>query len=321
MAAVFAVRVRPDERATPLPRARRPALGLPARRPGRGRLAGLPRCRSTASRDNLLDPEAGRWFRLDLEPRRAAGRPTEPARPCRRPARCRGRLGGWLAGATDDPGRRTRPLPSERGRQPPHLPLEGRHDPPDLRLRGRLASPRARHGRAGRRRARPDLLRASSSRSRSSPSAMDAVVDAAFAGGWRASAASRSSTSRASRPATTTPTRSSPGSPTAPDGEVQDVLADAYAAADPRGPHRRAASPRSTPPARRPPSPRRRPRPAGSGRSAPSTARTCSSSRARSRRPATSPPATTRSRSTSSPGSCRSRSRSATRRTPRPPSR
>ena len=41
--------------------------------------------------------------------------------------------------------------------------------------------------------------------------------------------------------------RSSSGSPTAPDDEVHDLLAEAYSAADPRGPDRRAGSRRSTP--------------------------------------------------------------------------
>ena len=105
----------------------------------------------------------------------------------------------------------------------------------------------------------------------------------------------------------------------APDDAMADVLAEAYAAADPRGadraPDRRAARRRLEGGGLRDARAWR----AASGRSAPSTARTCSSSSRRSRRPATSRPATSRWRSRTSRGSCRSRWRSATRPTPRPP--
>ena len=106
----------------------------------------------------------------------------------------------------------------------------------------------------------------------------------------------------------------------AADGEVQDLLAEVYA--QPireeliarRLEQIHAAGSRRGRRDARPPL-------AGSARSAPSTAPTCSSSRARSGAPGTWRPATTRCRSPSSPGSCRSRSPSATRPTPRPPSR
>jgi hypothetical protein len=97
----------------------------------------------------------------------------------------------------------------------------------------------------------------------------------------------------------------------AADGDVQAVLAEAYQA-----PIREELIARRLDEIHAAGS-----RAAGSGRSAPSTARTCSWSRARSRPPATWRPNTTRCRSPSSPATCRSRSRSATRPTPRRPSR
>ena len=209
-------------------------------------------------------------------------------------------------------------------RQPSRLPFEGRHDPPDLRLRGRLARARHRH-----RSSRPTSTSAQVLL-RHRPGDPDPRLGdgrgrrrRGWPARWPASVAWRSSTSRASRPATTTRTRSSSGSPTAPDGDVQDL---------PR--------PRSTAqPIReeldRPPDRRRSTRPGSQGRGGgdagrrppvravlrASTARTSSSSRRQVSAPATSRPSTTRCRSPSSPASCRSRSRSATRPTPRPPSR
>ena len=186
--------------------------------------------------------------------------------------------------------------------------------PPDLRVRGRLAGPGHRHDRAGRRRARPRRSAASTLAIPILASAMDAVVDPRVRRArWPRSAASRSSTSRASRRATTTRPRCSAAIAAAPDGEVHDVLAEAYAApiredliarrideihaAGLEGRGGRDAGRR--PPvravlrrARRRPVPRPEP-----GLVAPATSR----------------PATTRCRSTSSPGSCRSPSRSATR--------
>ena len=152
-------------------------------------------------------------------------------------------------------------------------------------------------------------------------SAMDAVVDVRMAGALAgARRPGDPEPRRASRRATTSRTRSSGGSPTRRTATSSRC--------SPRPTRRRSArtsspagSTRSTPPGRGPRSPRRPAPPAGSGRSAPSTARTCSSSRARSRRPAISPPSTTRCRSRRSPATCRSRSRSATRPTPRRPSR
>ena len=90
-------------------------------------------------------------------------------------------------------------------------------------------APGHRHDRAGRCRPGPDVLPASTWPIPILASAMDAVVDRAVRRrARRGSADSPSSTSRASRHATTTPTPSSSASPTAPDDEVHDLLAEAY---------------------------------------------------------------------------------------------
>ena len=206
---------------------------------------------------------------------------------------------------------------SVSGRAAARLPLQGRHDPADLRLRGRLAGARHRHDRAGRRRPGADVLR--DRPGDPDPGLGDgrrrrrARSPARSAG----SAGSPSSTSRASRPATTTRMPSSSGSRRPPDADVQALLAEAY-----QQPIREELIARRLDEIHAAglagrPSPPRRPRRAGSVRSAPSTAPTCSSSRARSRAPATSPPTTTRCRWPTSRATCRSRWRSATRPTPR----
>ena len=204
------------------------------------------------------------------------------------------------------------------GRTAAGLPLEGRPPPPDLRLRGRLARARHRDDRADRRRARPVVLR---------HRARDPDPRRGDGRGRRPGVRRRAGAAR--RPRGPQPrgrpgalrrpdARSSSGSRPLPTTRSRRVLSEAYAA-----PIREElvarrieeihaagskAAVAATPGA---------PRGAGA-RSAPSTARTCSSSSRRSARRATSRPATTRCRSRSSPGSCRSRSRSATRPAPRP---
>ena len=220
----------------------------------------------------------------------------------------------WSRCRVDRAGRRDEPR-----QDPAELPLEGRPPPTDLRLRGRLARARRRDDRAERRPARPDLLRHRARASRSSPrrwTPSSTRRSPARSGG---SAASPCSTSRGSRRATTTRRRSSSGSRPRHDDEVQTVLSEAYAppiredlvAAPDRGDPRRGLEGGRRGDARR--------RHGAGARSAPSTARTCSSSSRRSARRATSRPTTTRSRSASSPGSCPFPSPSATRRAPRPP--
>ena len=174
---------------------------------------------------------------------------------------------------THDPGRRG---------TAPRLPLEGRHDPPDLRLRGRLARARHRHDRAGRRRPGPDVLPASTSRSRSSrrrwtPSSIRVRRRAGPPG--RARRPQPRGRPDALRRARRRPRahRHRPGR--RGPGPARRGLRPA----DPRGPHR---APDRRHPRRRLEGGGRRRRPAppaASARSAPSTAPTCSSSRPRSR--------------------------------------
>ena len=107
----------------------------------------------------------------------------------------------------------------------------------------------------------PDVLRHRARRSRSSPPRWTPSSTSGSPARWPGSAGSPSSTSRASRPATTTPTRSSSGIATAPDDEVQDLLAEAYASRSARTsspPHR--GDPRRRLEGRRRGDARRRPR-------------------------------------------------------------
>ena len=108
------------------------------------------------------------------------------------------------------------------------LPLEGGHHPADLRLRGRLARARHRHHRTGRRRPRPDLLRA---RPRHPDPRLRDGCRRRRPDGRRPGAARRARhpqprggpdpLRRARRAARNV-------SPAAPDGEVQALLAEAY---------------------------------------------------------------------------------------------
>ncbi len=148
-------------------------------------------------------------------------------------------------------------------------------------------------------------------------SAMDAVVDVAFAGALGRLGGLAVLNLEGVQARYDDPDAVLDRIATTADGEVQAILAEAY-----QQPIREELIARRLDEihaaglAGRPSPPRRPPR-AGSGRSAPSTAPTCSSSRARSRARATSPPTTTRCRSPTSPGTCRSPSRSATPPTPR----
>ena len=125
---------------------------------------------------------------------------------------------------------RTPPMPEvERRGLAPDLPLEGRHDPPDLRLRGRLAGARHEHDRARRRRARPDRSAASPLAIPILASAMDAVVDARFAGALARLGGLAVLNLEGVQARYDDPDAVLERIAAAPDDEVQDLLAEAYA--------------------------------------------------------------------------------------------
>ena len=139
----------------------------------------------------------------------------------------------------DRPDPPRRPPRHRCGRRPAAgLPVEGRHDPPDLRLRGRQPGARDRARSSRTTSTSPRRSAGSTSRSRSSPrrwtpSSTPGSPAALARLGGLAVLNLEGVQARYDDPDAVLARIAA-----APDGEVQDLLAEAYARADPRGAHR-----------------------------------------------------------------------------------